>query len=86
MKKGEESIKFGAPKKKKMAEKQDEIEQSIAFLEKNFAKVFTDDAVKQKMWSELETKKRELETIIETKQKVRYYSYSFQSTVWLSHF
>ena len=65
MKVGEESIKFGAPKNKKMAEKQEEIEQSIAFLEKNFAKVFTDDAVKQKMWSELETKKRELETIIE---------------------
>jgi len=54
----EESIKFGAHKKKEIAEKQ-EIEQSIAFLEKNLAKVSTDDAVKQKMWSELETKKRE---------------------------
>jgi len=29
-----DSIKFGAHKKKKMAEKQEEIEQSIAFLEK----------------------------------------------------
>ena len=43
--------------------------QSIAFLEQNLAKVFTDDAVKQNMWSELETKKRELETIIEHQTK-----------------
>ena len=42
-------------RKRKIAEKQEEIEQSIAFLEKNLAKVFRDDAVKQKMWSELET-------------------------------
>ena len=69
MKVREESIKFGAHKKKKIAEKQEEIEQSIAFLEKNLAKVSTDDAVKQKMWSELETKKRELETIIEHQTK-----------------
>ena len=69
MKVREESIKFGAHKKKKMAEIQEEIEQSIAFLEKNLAKVFTDDVVKQKMWSELETKKRELETIIEHQTK-----------------
>ena len=54
MKVREESIKFGAHKKKKIAEKQEE-----SILEKNLAKVFTDDAVKQKMWSELETKKRE---------------------------
>ena len=65
MKVREESIKFGTHKKKKIAEKQEEIEQSIAFLEKILTKVFTDDAVKQKMWSELETKKRQLETIIE---------------------
>ena len=69
MKVREESIKFGAHKKKQIAEKQEEIEQSIAFLEKNLAKVSTDDAVKQKMWSELETKKRELETIIEHQTK-----------------
>ena len=69
MKVREESIKFGAHKKKKIEEKQEEIEQSIAFLEKNLARVFTDDAVKQKMWSELETKKRELETIIERQIK-----------------
>ena len=56
-------------KKKKIAEKQEEIEQSIAFLEKNLAKVFTDDAVKQKKWSELETKKSELDTIIEYQTK-----------------
>ena len=53
----------------KMAGKQEEIEQSIAFLEKNLAKVFTDDAVKQKMWPELKTKKRELETIIQHQSK-----------------
>jgi len=39
------------------------------FSRKNLAKAFTDDAVKQKMWSELETKKRELETKIEHQTK-----------------
>ena len=47
MKVREESIKFGAHKKKKIAEKQEEIEQSIAISrKKNLAKVSTDDAVK----------------------------------------
>ena len=36
----EESIKFSAHKKKKMAEKQEEIEQSIAFLEKKSCQGF----------------------------------------------
>ena len=40
MKVREESIKFGDHKKKTIVEKQEEIEQSIAFLEKNLAKVF----------------------------------------------
>ena len=40
MKVREESIKFGAHKKKKIAEKQEEIEQSIAFLEKKTCQGF----------------------------------------------
>jgi len=58
----EESIKFGSHKKKKMAEKQEEIEQSIAFLEKKSCQGFYRCCCKTiEMCSELETKKRELD-------------------------
>ena len=40
MKIREESIKFGAHKKKKIAGKQEEIEQSVAFLEKKSCQGF----------------------------------------------
>ena len=50
MKVREESIKFGASKKKKTAKKQEEIEQSIATLEQYLSDENTDDSRKQKIW------------------------------------
>ena len=52
-------------RKRKLWKNKKKSSNQLQFLEKNLAKVSTDDAVKQKMWSELETKKRELETTIE---------------------
>ena len=69
MKVREESIKFGASKKKKTAKKQEEIEQSIATLEQYLSDKTTDDSRKQKICIELETKKQQLESLIAYKTK-----------------
>ena len=70
MKVREESIKFGASKKSKLAKEQEEIEpQSIATLEQDLSDEHLDDSRKQKLWTELETKKQQLESVIEYKTK-----------------
>ena len=65
MKVREESLKYGTSKKKKLMKKEEEIEQAIASLEKCLSEFKGDETQRQKVWSELETKKRELEAIIE---------------------
>ena len=65
MKVREESLKYGTSKKKKLTKKEEEIEQAIASLEKCLSEFKGDETQRQKVWSELETKKRELEAIIE---------------------
>ena len=69
MKVREESIKFGASKKKKTTKEQEEIEQSIAMLEQKLSDMHTDDSRKIKIWMELETKKQQLERLVEYKTK-----------------
>ena len=69
MKVREESLKYGTSKKKKLTKKEEEIEQAIASLEKCLSEFKGDETQRQKVWSELETKKRELEAIIEYRTK-----------------
>ena len=61
----ERSIKFGATKKRRMAEKQNEIEQLITTLEKWLSNVSGNDPQKQSLWTQVETNKLELERIVE---------------------
>ena len=61
----EESLKYGTFKKKKLSKKEEEIEQAIATLEKRLSEFNNDETQREKVWLELETKKRELEAIIE---------------------
>ena len=63
------SINFGIKKKKKMASEQNEIQQSIAILEKRISDASVDDSQKQNLWVQLETKKQELERIVEYQTK-----------------
>ena len=69
MKVREESLKYGTSKKKKLTKKEDDMEQAIATLEKCLSEFKVDETQRQKVWSELETKKRELEAIIEYRTK-----------------
>ena len=69
MKVREESMKYGASKKREFLRNEDEIERSIAALEKQLSQDNLNGNLKQKFWSDLETKKRELEVIIEHEQK-----------------
>ena len=62
-------MKYGASKKKKMTKERENIEQSIKSLENDLTDMHTDDSQKQKIWLELETKKRELELLIEYQTK-----------------
>ena len=54
MKVREESMKYGASKKKKTTKEQENIEQSIKSLENDLTDMHTDDSQKQKIWLELE--------------------------------
>ena len=65
----ESSINFGIKKKKKMASEQNEIEQSVAILEKRISDASVDDSQKQNLWVQLETEKQELERIVEYQTK-----------------
>lgn len=58
-------MKYGASKEKKMTQERENIEQSIETLEKDITNIYIDDSQKQKVWLELETKKGELELLIE---------------------
>ena len=69
MKVREESMKYGTSKKKKLTKKAEDIEQAIATLEKCLSEFKVDETQRLKVWSELETKKRELEAIIEYRTK-----------------
>ena len=69
MKVREESLKYGVTKKRKISRKEEEIEKSIATLEKCLTEKYVNEYQKQKVWSDLEAKKRELETIIEYRTK-----------------
>ena len=68
MKVREEYLKYGAAKKRENSRKEEEIEQSIAKLEKCLGEKYVDEHQKQKVWSDLETK-NELEVIIEHRTK-----------------
>ena len=65
MKVRESSIKFGASKKWKLTNEQEEIKQSIANLERCLTNSYADHAQKQQLRSELKSMKHRLETIIE---------------------
>ena len=67
MKIRETSIEFGRINKRKMFQKQDDIEKTIKILEEQTANIDATDC--QNVWSELEKKRRELETIIEYQTK-----------------
>ena len=69
MKVREESLKYGTSKKNKLTKKEEVIEQAIAALEKCLSEFKGDEIQSQKVWSELETKKRELRAIIEYRTK-----------------
>ena len=62
-------MKCGTSKKKKLTKKEEDIEQAIATLEKCLSEFKVDETQRLKVWSELETKKRELEAIIEYRTK-----------------
>ena len=65
----EESLKYGTFKKKKLSKKKEKIEQAIATLEKRLSEFNNDETESEKVWLELETKKRKLEAIIEYRTK-----------------
>ena len=52
-----------------MTKEQEEIEQSIATLEQKLSDMHTDDSRKTQIWIELETKKQQLESLVEYKTK-----------------
>ena len=70
MKVREASMKYGATKKRNLGSKQIEVEKKIKVLEGQLADTLSDGEQKERNWTELETKRRELETI--SKQKVRF--------------
>ena len=63
MKIRETSIEFGRINKGKIVQKQDDIEKTMKILEEQTANIDATDC--QNVWSELEKKRRKLETIIE---------------------
>ena len=65
----EESLRYGTFKKKKLSKKEEEIEQAIATLEKCLSEFSNNKTQSEKVWLELERKKRELEAIIEYRTK-----------------
>ncbi|CAH3175579.1 unnamed protein product [Porites lobata] len=67
MKIRETSIEFGRINKRKMVQKQDDKEKTMKILEEQTANIDATDC--QNIWSELEKKRRELETIIEYQTK-----------------
>ena len=69
MKVREESLKYGTSKKMKPTKKEEDIEQAIRALEKCLSEFKGDETQREKVWSELETKKRELLAIIEYRTK-----------------
>ena len=69
MKIREYSMRFGAFKKRKMAEEQEEIERSISALEKHINDGQAEDSEKERIWTKLQARKRELEKIIEHQTK-----------------
>ena len=69
MKVREESLKYGASKKREISRQEEEIGRSIAKLEKCLGEKYVGKHQKQKVWSDLETKKRELEVTIEHRTK-----------------
>lgn len=69
MKIREHSMRFGAFKKRKMAEEQEEIERSISALEKHIIDGHADDSEKERIWTKLRARKRELRNLLSTKLK-----------------
>ena len=67
MKIRETSIEFGRINKRQVVQKQDDIEKTMKILEEQTANIDATDC--QNVWSELEKKRRELETIIEYQTK-----------------
>ena len=60
----EESLRYGTFKKKKLSKEEEKIEQAIATLEKCLSEINNNKTRSEKVWLELERKKRELEAII----------------------
>ena len=67
MKTREASINYGKTKRRNFMQKQDEIEKSIKNLEKQVSNRHANDS--QHLWTELENKRRELETVNEYQTK-----------------
>ena len=63
-------MRFGAFKKRKMAEEQEEIERSISALEKHIVDGHTGDSEKERIWTKLQARKRELENILSHDQRL----------------
>ena len=68
----EESLKYGTFKKKKLSKKEEEIEQAIATLEKRLSEFNKDETQREKVWLELETKKRELTVVTLSKYQTHF--------------
>ena len=65
----EESLKYGARKKKKILKREEEIEKAISELEINLGSANAKENERAELWTDLETKRRELEEIIEYRTK-----------------
>ena len=65
----EESLKYGARKKKKIIRREEEIEKMISDLEINLSSTNVKENERTELWTDLEIKRRELEEIIEYRTK-----------------
>ena len=70
---------MGAPEK--LTNKKEEIEISITTLEKQLINPNVDDRQKKQIWSDIEGKQRELETIIEYQTKERFHDRGLGGTM-----
>ena len=69
MKVREESLKYGAARKREILRREEKIGRSFATLEKYLTDEYVNENKKHKVWFDLETKKLRLEVIIEHQTK-----------------
>ena len=82
-------MKYRATKKRNLGSKQIEVERKIKVLEGQMTDTLSDGKQKEKNWTELERKRRELETIIEyqtigaiLRSKSRWYNEGEKNTAY----